>query len=108
NNIKSMRMWMPGVNFFHKSDVIGVHWYGHYADTLNPDRIIITDSSGNDLSGGGQYDWGDIPQGVIQDRQFRVKNISTTKTANGVQITTQILTNANPTLANQWVISIDG
>lgn len=85
----------------------GVHLYGSITSGQTPDRLILTDSLDNPI-GGAFFDWGDVPRGSSADKQFKVKNISTTKTATNTVVSLDALTDTVPSVAAQHYLSLDG
>ncbi|HET7630303.1 MAG TPA: hypothetical protein VFK03_02925 [Candidatus Saccharimonadales bacterium] len=76
---------------FSNSDVrymYTLHLYGSIPFTENVDRLIFWDSSLDQPTGGAYFDFGDVTQGQSYTKQFRVKNNSSTKTANSVNLST--------------------
>lgn len=61
-----------------------IHIYGRkaYGETL--DDILFCDENGNELT--ALTDWGDRPEGTTVIKSFKVKNASTTKIANNVNL----------------------
>lgn len=85
----------------------GAHLYGVITAGQSPDRLILTDLVNNPI-GGAYFDWGDVPRGSSADKQFKVKNISATKTATGTVISIDSLTDTVPSVAAQYFLSTDG
>lgn len=62
-----------------------IHVYGHKAAGQTPDDILFTNGAGTELS--SLKDWGDQPEGTTEIEQvFYIKNASTTKQANSVNL----------------------
>lgn len=61
-----------------------VHLYGRKAMEGTPNDILICDTNGNELT--KLMDWGDRPEATEQMKSIKLKNASTTKTANGVNL----------------------
>lgn len=57
---------------------------------------------------GAFLDWGDVVRGTSGDRIFRIKNQSTTLTANSVTVSTEVITNTSPLLESQFTYSYGG
>ena len=53
-------------------------------------------------------DWGNRPRGTIETKQVRVRNCSSTLTANGVVVGMEVLTDASPSLLSQHQFSYNG
>jgi len=67
------------------------HIYGTFSAGETPDRIIFLDSEDADAPFTKVLDFGDIPRGVVTLRQIKLKNNSSTKTINTIQITAEDL-----------------
>ena len=89
-----------------------VHVYGSISPGQNPNRLSIWNASADARASANTFDWGDSPRGSSADKQFRVKNLSSTLSANSVRISTEVLTEASvagaPTVASQHTLSTDG
>lgn len=65
--------------------VYGVHLYGYKYAGQQPDDIVFCDAvSGTELS--ALMDWGDQPEGTTEISAFKVKNASTGKIANNINL----------------------
>lgn len=53
-------------------------------------------------------DWGNTPRGSSEDRTFRVKNVSTTSTAQAVRVAFDVLTDGAPSVPGQHLLSYGG
>lgn len=89
---------------------VSVHLFGKPSAGQNPDRLILWHPTLDQRVGAAYFDWGDVRQSSAATvRTFRVKNNSSTKTANGVSVAFDVLTDASPTLlAGQHALSLDG
>lgn len=73
----------PGVANNPVNHIYKIHWYGTKASGETPDDLIFTNTSGIELT--ADADFGDVIAGNYSSvYQFKVKNVSTTKTAYGV------------------------
>lgn len=85
-----------------------IHWYGEKAAGETPDDIIFID---HDTTPGAEYaapeDFGDRPLGTSVVRQFRVKNVSPTLTANSINIQCNDSDFAISTDGVTWVVTIN-
>lgn len=61
-----------------------LHIYGRKAAGETSDDILMCDTNGNELT--ALLDWGDRPEGTTLIKSFKVKNASTTKIANNVNL----------------------
>jgi len=66
------------------TQLTGIHLYGRKAAGQTPDDILFCDTSGVELT--ALKDWGDRPEGTTQIWSFKLKNASTGKIANNVNI----------------------
>jgi hypothetical protein len=85
-----------------------VHLYGRPAAGANPDRLRFWHPTTDTEVLGPHFDYGDLLQGQSAVVQFRVKNNSTTKTANAITVADDSLHVSSPTLASQTTFSSDG
>lgn len=83
------------------------HLYGTPASGQAPDRLRIWDPTTNNEVGGAFFDWGDTPRNAVTSKTFRIYNPSS-QTAQGVAITVEALSDATPTLSNEFTFSVDG
>lgn len=89
----------------------GFHLYGTPSVGENPDRLIIwepvadAELADNALDPG---DGGDVTQGQVYDRTFRVKNNSATLTATNVDVSVEVLTDNTPSVGAMYTVSYDG
>lgn len=59
------------------------HVYGEIASGSTPDRILILDAT-TGLAYTADHDWGDVPRGTVHGEDLKLKNNSSTLTANTV------------------------
>lgn len=75
------------------SSVINVlHLYGTVPLTENPDRLIFWEPVNDNATSGTYFDWGDLAQGTVSTKQFRIKNNSSTKTASSITLSSTAVT----------------
>lgn len=84
------------------------HLYGEPVPGENPDRLEIWHPTLDQRVGPAYFDWGDTPRGSSDDLTFRVKNISSAKTALSVRVAMEALTDTSPTVLSQEALSLDG
>jgi len=77
----------------------GLHLYGTIPAAQSPDRLRLWDPSADEplddnATDGPYFDWGDTPRSSSADNTFRVKNNSSTLTANSVTVAIESLTAA--------------
>lgn len=89
-------------------NVAAFHVYGSPSSGQNPDRLVLWHPTLDQAAGGAYLDWGNVPQNTTADRQFRIKNISSSLTANNITLSLDALSDATPTNVSQHVLSSDG
>jgi len=85
-----------------------VHLYGTTTSGGNPDRMDIWHPTLNQRLDAAGFDFGDTPRGSTADISFRVKNISSTKTANNITVGMEALTDTSPTNVSQYTMNYNG
>ena len=89
-----------------------VHLYGAASTGANPDRLDLWHPTSDAPVTGAYFDWGNAQQGSTLTRTFRVKNRSSTLTANSVVLDTAPsngeLTPTSPTGVSQTAVSTGG
>ena len=115
NGIKAMRFLTDmGTGGSRVILYFAVHLYGSISDYTGLDTLRMWHPTldepldDNTSADGAHLDWGDVIQGTTADRTFRVKNNSAALTANSVAISTEVATNASPTLESQITYSDGG
>ena len=79
------------------------------ADTLRIWHPTLDEPLDDPTAADGAYlDWGDIARGTSADRTFRIKNNSTTLTANAITISSEVFTNTTPAIESQMLYSDGG
>lgn len=68
-----------------------VHLYGVISPGETPDRIIFLDTENADAKFTKVLDFGDKPRGQTTTRTFKIKNNSSSKTINTIQVTAEAL-----------------
>lgn len=88
--------------------IYSVHLYGEKVAGQTPDDVIYIDQ---DTTPGLEYasveDFGDQPLGTTVVRQFRLKNVSATKTANSINIQCNDTDFTISTDGTTWVVTIN-
>jgi hypothetical protein len=64
--------------------IYSIHLYGSIAATENPDRLIFWNATLDQATDGPYFDWGDVVQGQSYTKTFRIKNNSSSKTAQSI------------------------
>lgn len=101
--VKAVRFSMP--EFGH---LTRVYLYGEPSPDENPQRLEIWHPTLDQRLGPADLDWGDVPRNSSEIREFRIKNIHPTLTANNVRAAMSILTDTSPSVVGQQAISKDG
>ena len=87
---------------------MSIHVYGVTSGSqAGVDRLAFWHPTLDQELTGAYLDWGDVKRNTTETRQFRVKNLSTTKTANSPRVAMESLTDTTPTVVGQHQISID-
>lgn len=92
----------------------GLHLYGAVAAGQTPDRLRMwhptLDEPLDDATSadGAYFDWGDVQQNTTSDKTFRIKNNSSTLSANSIVISQETLTDTTPTVNSQFTFSDGG
>lgn len=85
-----------------------IHLYGSISTNQNPNRLAIWDPAGDFAARGAYFDWGNTPRGSSADRTFRVKNMSSSRTANAINLSLDAATDTVPSVPGQYLLSADG
>lgn len=84
-----------------------LHLYGSISEGQTLDKLAIWHPTDDVPIDAGYFDWGDIAQGSVSTRQFRVKNLSSTKTAKAIDITKSATGEAAQSLLAYHKFSVD-
>lgn len=85
-----------------------MHVYGKPTSGENTDRLELWHPTLDQRVGGAYFDWGDAQRTTNASKTFRVKNLSPTLTANGIDITFETLTDTTPTYDSMHTFSDGG
>lgn len=106
NNVKAVRFFWAQYGASTNVTWRSIHFYGSWS---NPgDYLQGWHPTLNQALQGADLDFGDTPQGTTDTKQFRVKNVSATLTANDTVISDEALTDASPSIPPQYQYSLDG
>jgi hypothetical protein len=108
SGIKAVRFHGTGGTFGGSNDFSAVHLFGSLASGENPDRLQFWQDPTDAEVTGPYFDLGDVIRGATNIVAFRIKNNSSTLTANSIGISIEALTDASPTAAAQHTFSTDG
>lgn len=84
------------------------HLYGAPSTGENPNSLRLWHPTLDQEITGAYFDWGDVARLTTVTRDFRIKNISATQTANLVSVSMTAPTDASPTTVSQHTFSTDG
>lgn len=106
---KALRLYAYGdASAFSQVWILRFHLYGEKAAGQTPDDLVFID---HDTTPGVEYaspeDFGDQPLGTTVVRQFRVKNVSGSKTANTINLQCSDTDFSISTDGSTWVATIN-
>ncbi|HWU23098.1 MAG TPA: hypothetical protein VN088_16290 [Nocardioides sp.] len=107
SGVRAVRLTDESVSVY-AGHIYAWHLYGQPSAGQAIDTLAIWDQTADEPLGAAALDWGDTLQGSSATRQFRIKNLSATKTASGITVLMQALTDAAPTVVSQHELSPDG
>lgn len=84
--VKALRIGFRETNpQFNALNLCGIHIYGFkYAGETQDDILFVDSNTGVELT--SLMDWGDRPEGTSMFKQLKIKNASSTKTANNINL----------------------
>lgn len=85
-----------------------LHLYGDISAGETPDRLRVWHPTLDEEVDGAYFDWGDAPRESTATRDFRIKNNSSTQTANDITVTREALTPGSPSIVTQHDLSDGG
>jgi len=86
SNVKGIRVrWNGAANWSSNARIFVLHIYGS-RPTAGVNRLAFWHPSSDQAIGAAALDFGDIAQGVSVTKQFRVKNLSSSLTANTITV----------------------
>lgn len=88
--------------------ISGLHLYGTYAAGEDVDRLEFWHPTLDQRAPAINFDLGDVPRGTTTDKQFRIKNLSDTLTANGIVLSADSLTDTTPSFEAMHTFSTTG
>lgn len=101
NPIKAIRFTLHGVDDFY---LYHAHVYGYEVDDT-PEDILFCDTSGIEFT--ALMDWKDRPEGTDEIKTFKLKNKSTTKSANTINLSIALADFSLSLDQLTWTSSID-
>ena len=102
--VKGIRARMTGGNSYGEGTF---HVYGKPTAGQVIDRLAFWHPTLDQEVGGAYLDWGDVKRNTTETRTFRVKNLSTSRTANSPRVAMEALTDASPSVVGQHALSVD-
>lgn len=113
NNIQSglhtgVRALKFGFAGYGDMGTYGVHLYGKPSAGTNVDRLELWHPTLPQRVPPAYFDFGDIARGTTTDKQFRVKNLSDTLTANSIALSIDALTDTAPSVPGMHFLSDNG
>ncbi|HET7630072.1 MAG TPA: hypothetical protein VFK03_01740, partial [Candidatus Saccharimonadales bacterium] len=105
-SVRSIRLRLAGSYGGYSDWFNAVHLYGQ--PTAAGDRLSFWDPTLDQELAGAALDFGDVQQGNVQTKTFRVKNESSSLTANSVTVDDQAPTDFTPSVPPQYDYSTDG
>lgn len=103
--IKAIRAFTQNTFSGYNGGMRSIHLYGEPIPEVNLQRLEIWHPTLDQRLGPADLDWGDVPRDSEEIREFRVKNMHPTLTANDVRVAMSILTDTTPSVLGQQSIS---
>lgn len=105
NGIKSVRVGIGSTTSTNGSRFMqSLNLYGSIASGQTPDRLALWHPTLDQVATGPHLDYGDVGRGGTFDKTFRIKNLSTSLTANSILLSVDAPTDATPSIASQTTI----
>lgn len=105
--VRAVRLRWTSSSIFRVSPRV-IHVFGAIASGQNPNRLALWHPTEDRRVGPAHFDWGNVPRESSADVTFRVKNMSPTLTAQGVDVSFNALTDTSPSVPGQHFMSFDG
>lgn len=102
------RAFRIGSGAFNDVSASQLHIYGKPNSASAIDRLVFWDPSASAQLLGPAFDWGNVPRSSSADKTFRVKNVSTVKTAQSIVVSAEAITDTSPSVPGQMLFSTDG
>ena len=103
-NVKAVKLGFWGSG----SRILDLHLYGKIKAGETPKRLELWHPTLDQSLSAAYFDWGDIPRNSTETRSFRIKNMHSTLTSNGVRAAMSALTDTSPSVVGQMALSQDG
>jgi hypothetical protein len=88
--------------------VRALHVYGDPSNLATEDRLQIWHPTVDEPLSATALDWGDVPRSSSADKSFRIKNLSTTLTAEDIDLYVESLNPGTPSVAGMHTLSANG
>lgn len=88
--------------------ISSLHLYGYPSDTATTNRLALWHPTADIRLPPDWFDWGNAPRSSSADLSFRIKNLSSTLTAENINLYIEALTPGTPSVAGMLSISSDG
>lgn len=85
-----------------------LHIYGSIPSSSSPDRLTLWHPSSNVEFTGSGFDFGDVPRLTVATISFRVKNNSSTQTANTITVSVEAVNDTSPTVVGVETLDFNG
>jgi hypothetical protein len=85
-----------------------IHLFGEPAPGENPNRLELWHPTLDERVPPAYFDWGNVPRSSSADRPFRVKNNSSSQTAQSIRVAMEALTDTTPSVPAQHTLSYNG
>lgn len=106
--VKAIRWNMAFGGYFHHYVISTLHVYGRPSAGTNLDRLELWHPTLDERVSGAFFDWGNVSRSDTVLREFRVKNVSDTLTANSVVVAANPSTDPSPALSGMHMFSTGG
>lgn len=106
SGVTGIRVYSYNYNLSGGSRKHSLHIYGDRP--TNMDRLALWQSTENLEANGSTFDFGNVNRSGTYDKTFRVKNCSSSKTANGITLSANANGDFTPTFVSQTQFSYNG
>lgn len=109
--VRAVRVVQVGTNSSSQNNyvVLWLHLYGEVDTTAYEDRLEMWSTEDDLPTHATWFDWGDTPQASSAEKSFRIKNMSSTRTAQGVTVrAVQAAATTSPEPSQFLTFSVDG
>lgn len=106
-NVRGIRIRFSSTTVVANNPVRVFHIYADLASGATSQRIAFWMPSTNVPVSPTHFDWGNAPRATTDDKTFRIKNLSSTLTANDIELYVEALTPGTPVVSGMHTLSID-